>query len=80
LTYDFVLAVLIVCDEHRGKSVSRGNLCSKVIDYCDREIKAATKLGMPGASNCWPPDFQDYRNRLRAEERKLEAIAKRARG
>jgi hypothetical protein len=69
LTFDFVCAVTIVCEEHRGKGVSPGNLCSKIIDYCHRKIKAATASGISGSSNSWPPDFQEHRNRLRAEER-----------
>lgn len=70
LTFDFVSAVTIVCEEHRGKGVSPGNLCSKVMDYCERERKRDGERAY-----YWPPDFQEHRNDLRVEERKLEPIA-----
>jgi hypothetical protein len=70
LTYDFVSAVTTVCDEYRGKGISPGNLCSKIIDECERAREGEIASGFSGTGYYWPPDFQDHRNRLRAGERK----------
>jgi predicted DNA-binding transcriptional regulator AlpA len=50
--------------EEKGKYVSPGNLCSKVIDRCLRN----RKKGLDDAFY-WPFDFQEHRDRLREKER-----------
>jgi hypothetical protein len=66
LGFDFVMNVQEVYDDNRGKGVSSGNLCSKIIDYCERERKRC------GGGNYYPPDFVEHRDRLRAKERTSE--------
>jgi hypothetical protein len=78
LTFGFVTATTIVCDDYRGKGISAGNLCSKIIDYCIREIKTQVKGGLDGSNFYWPPDFQEHRDGFRAKERNIEYIADRA--
>lgn len=67
LSPDFVYTVVEVYDENVGKDLAAGNLCSKIIDRCVRERK-----GNGGAGYYWPPDFQEHRDELRAQERMLE--------
>jgi hypothetical protein len=72
VTIGFLMAMTDVYEENLGKNISPGNLCSKVIDECEKQ----QKQGETGYY--WPPDFQDHRNRLRAKERNLESIAEHA--
>jgi len=64
LSCEFVLGAVNVCDENRGKWLPPGILCSKVIDFCERERKRDKALGADGGYY-YPPDFVDHRNRLR---------------
>ncbi len=70
LTTDFVNAVVDVYDETRekGKGFTQGNLCSKVIDRCDEQIRS-------GEPAYYPPDFKEHRDRIRAVERGQPAAA-----
>lgn len=61
VTLAFVDAAIEVWEEHRDAEHPPGILCTKLIDLCQRN------------GWYWPPDFQDRRDRLRAEERDLEA-------
>jgi hypothetical protein len=72
VTIYFLMAMTDVYEENLGKNTSPGNLCSKVIDECEKQ----QKQGETGYY--WPPDFQEHRNRLRASERNLESIAEHA--
>lgn len=81
LTYGFVEAAVEVHEKHRGQGLSRGNLCSKVIDYCKTEQERAKTLVIPGINASeyyWPPDFQIHRDRLREQERRVEGNRDRA--
>jgi len=62
---DFVMTVVDVCEEKRGKDMSAGNLCSAIIDRCDKEIKQ-------GFGTYYPPSFVEHRDQLRAKERATE--------
>jgi hypothetical protein len=64
---EFVCTVVEVYEENEGKDLTPGNLCSKILDRCERERK---RNG--GTGYYWPPDFQKHRNQLRAQERMLE--------
>jgi hypothetical protein len=66
LSWDFVDAVRDVVEEYSYKETSPGNLCSKVIDECERQRKVY------GSGYLWPPDFQEHRDRLREYERAAE--------
>jgi hypothetical protein len=68
LSWDFVSAVVEVYDENRQKGLPASILCSKVIDFCERERKSNKTLGCDGGYY-YPPDFVDHRNRLSATER-----------
>jgi hypothetical protein len=68
LSDDFVSAVVEVHDENREKGLSASILCSKVIDFCDRERKSNKTLGGDGGYY-YPPDFGDHRDRLSETER-----------
>ena len=71
LSCEFVFGAVHVCDDNRGKGLPPGILCSKVIDFCERERKRDKALGADGGYY-YPPDFVDHRNRLRAKERVIE--------
>jgi hypothetical protein len=50
-----------------------GILCTKVIDYCERERKSGqTIAGEDGDAYYYPPDFLKHRDKLRARERLVE--------
>jgi hypothetical protein len=68
LSDDFVSAVVEVYDENREKGLSASILCSKVIDFCERERKSNKTLGGDGGYY-YPPDFGDHRDRLSETER-----------
>lgn len=72
VSWDFVFIACDVCDENRGKGISPGNLCSKVIDAIAKERKSDVKNGGDGGGHYWPLDFQKHRNALRAQERLAE--------
>jgi len=69
LTCGFVEAAVETYEKHKGKGLSRGILCSKVIDYCMTEQQRAKTLGDNGSEYFWPPDFQAHRDRLVQQER-----------
>jgi hypothetical protein len=71
----FVMSVLHIYEEHRDKGVTPGNMCSKVLDYCQSNRKKDITLGGSGDGYYWPPDFQEHRNRLRERERQKESIS-----
>jgi|GEM_PF-2640716 hypothetical protein len=73
LSCGFVWTVVDVFRDHQGESLSPGILCSKIIDRCVSEQSACKKLGADPSEYFWPVDFQDHRDRLRAEERRAEA-------
>jgi hypothetical protein len=70
----FVAAVEAMWDKFKDTEISQGNLCSKIIDYCQAQQESCVKLDAPAARSdyYWPPDFQDHRDRLRAQERVQE--------
>lgn len=70
----FVNAVELIWGKYKGTEISQGNLCSKIIDYCQAQQESCVKLGTPAARSdyYWPPDFQDHRDQLRAKERDQE--------
>lgn len=70
----FVHAVEMVWDKCKDTEISQGNLCSKIIDYCLAQQESCKKLGGPASRSdyYWPPDFQEHRDRLRAQERARE--------
>jgi hypothetical protein len=72
LSTDFVYAVVYVFEENLGKNISPGNLCSKVIDFCECERKKNKTLGSEDPGYYYPPDFVQHRNKLRAGERVAE--------
>lgn len=72
LANGFVSAVEVTWDKCKGTEISQGNLCSKIIDYCLAQQESCKKLGAPVSDYYWPPDFQDHRDRLRAQERARE--------
>lgn len=57
---DFAWALLEVWEDHCESNLPPGILCTKVIDRCCSE------------NVIWPPDFQDHRDSLRAQEREEE--------
>jgi hypothetical protein len=63
LSFDFVYAVVEVYEDNQSKGISPGNLCSKIIDHCQTERGRTDGIGY-----YWPPDFQEHRDRLRAQE------------
>jgi hypothetical protein len=65
LSFDFVMAAVEVCEANEEKGVLPGNLCSKLIDYCDTERKK-------NGGHYYPPDFLTHRNLLRTSERAVE--------
>jgi hypothetical protein len=65
LSFDFVMAAVEVCEANEGKGVLPGNLCSKLIDYCDTERKKS-------GGHYYPPDFLTHRNLLRTSERAIK--------
>jgi hypothetical protein len=65
----FVNAVEVMVDKHKGTEISPGNLCSKIIDYCVAQQEGCKKLGASASDYYWPPDFQEHRDQLRAQER-----------
>ena len=67
LAFDFVETALEVYEENEGRDITPGNLCSKIIDRCERNRKHNG-----GTGYYWPPDFQKHRDQLRAQERILE--------
>ena len=67
LAFNFVETALEVYEENKGKDITPGNLCSKIIDRCESNRK---RNG--GTGYYWPPDFQKHRDQLRAQERMLE--------
>jgi hypothetical protein len=73
LSFSFVMSAAYVHEKNKGKDVTPGNLCSKVIDYCMTQIGRSG--GECGGSYYWPPDFQDHRDRLRAQEIRVEQRA-----
>lgn len=68
LSNDFVFAVACVYEENREKDLLPGILCSRVIDFCERERKGNKTIGAHGCYY-YPPDFLAHRDRLREEER-----------
>ena len=72
LSTDFIHAVREVWEDNREKNLPAGILCTKVIDYCDRERKSHKTLGDEDPGFYYPPDFVDHRNKLRARERMAE--------
>ena len=75
LAAGFVYAVEEMVDKHKGTGISPGNLCSKIIDHCQAQQECCKKLGASASDYYWPPDFQDHRDRLRAQERAQEKSA-----
>lgn len=73
LSCGFVWTVVDVFRDYQGESLPPGILCSKIIDRCVSEQSACKKLGTDPSEYFWPVDFQDHRDRLRAEERRAEA-------
>lgn len=65
LSFDFVMGAVEVCEANEGKGVLPGNLCSKLIDYCETERKK-------NGGYYYPPDFVTHRNLLRASERAID--------
>jgi hypothetical protein len=72
LSDGFVNAVEVIWGKYKGTDISPGILCTKIIDCCMREQESNKKLGVPESDYYWPPDFGDYRNRLRDQERAHE--------
>lgn len=72
LAYGFVYAVEEMVNRHKGTEISRGNLYSKIIDYCLSQQEGCKKLGASASDYYWPPDFQERRDLLRAQERVRE--------
>lgn len=72
LSAAFLITACEVFDENREREITRGNLCSKIIDRCVRVNKED-----PDGGYYWPPDFQEHRDRLRQAERavKLNQLA-----
>lgn len=73
----FVDVVWDVYEDRKSEAIPPGILCSKIIDRCMSEQKACKKLGSDPSEYFWPPDFQDHRDRLRAEERKVKTAGQR---
>ena len=71
----FISVVYEVYEEHENGDISPGNLCSKIIDRCLSEQRAAKMLGGDPSDYFWPPEFQEHRDRLREGERIQEAAA-----
>jgi hypothetical protein len=70
---DFIHAVQEVWGDNQEKNLPAGILCTKVIDYCERERKRGQSLaGEDGDGHYYPPDFVKHRNKLRARERMAE--------
>jgi len=66
LSFDFVDAAVDVFDTNKGKGITPGNVCSKVIDYCEGQRKKNE------GGYYYPPDFVTHRNSLQASERIIE--------
>lgn len=75
LSDGFVFSVWLLYKDHKDKLPLPGILCSKIIDKCLSEQESNKKQGIEPSDYFWPVDFQEHRNRLRAEERKREQIA-----
>jgi hypothetical protein len=75
ITDGFTSVLMEVYKKHKDGETSPGNLCSKVIDRCSSEQEACKKIGADPSDYYWPPDFQQNRDRLRQEERRLESQA-----
>jgi hypothetical protein len=69
----FVFTAAEVYQENRGRGLSLGVLCCKVIDMLDRyrreDKECAAQSGRPSDGYFYPPDFKEHRDRLRARER-----------
>ncbi len=76
VSWDFVFTACDVCDDNRGKGISPGNLCSKVIDAISTKRESDLRDGGDGGGYYWPPDFQKHRDALRARERLAEEAAR----
>jgi hypothetical protein len=72
----FVATAREVYQENRGKGLSPGILCCKVIDRLDRyrkeDEKWASQSGRPSDGYFYPPDFKEHRDQMRAQERARE--------
>lgn len=75
LTGGFVYVVWEVYDDWKDEGLPPGILCSKIIDRCKAEQESCKKLGSDPSEYFWPPDFQDHRDRLRAQERVRERVS-----
>jgi hypothetical protein len=75
ITDGFACTLIEVYEKHKNGETSPGNLCSKVIDRCLSQQEACKKTGADPSEYYWPPDFQQNRDRLRQEERRLESQA-----
>jgi hypothetical protein len=71
LSLTFVMVVVEEFEKCKGKNVTPGNLCSKVIDHCMTMMKRSS-VNSETHGYYWPPDFKDHRDRLRERERGLE--------
>ena len=76
ITDGFTCTLMEVFEKHKNDGISAGNLCSKIIDRCLSQQEACKKLDADPSDYYWPPEFQQHRDRLRAEERLQETTAK----
>jgi hypothetical protein len=74
LSLTFVMVVVEEFEKCKGKEVTPGNLCSKVIDHCMTMMKRSS-VNCETHGYYWPPDFKDHRDKLREQERSLERKA-----
>jgi hypothetical protein len=72
ITDGFSFTLMELYEKHKNDGISPGNFCSKVIDRCLSQQEACKTMGSDPSEYYWPPDFQDHRNQLRAEERMAE--------
>lgn len=72
LTDGFIVTLMEIFEKHKNDGTSPGNICSKVIDRCLSQQESCKTLGSDPSEYYWPPDFQDHRDQLRAEERMAE--------
>ncbi len=69
LPYGFVFWASELYEKHKPEALPPGILCSKIIDRLMAEQESCKTLGSDPTGYYWPPDFQDHRDRLRAQER-----------